>query len=83
MTFLIEHRNSEDSLWMEQAYIDIAPGHFRRFVEIVDAYQPLLVRYRRVEFVPPEAVVTTLGALVQKNKHYSYPDNSANWNHDV
>ena len=85
MTFLIERRVDEDSLWKEYAYVDIAPSMVRRFVEVVDGVRfPALVRYRRVEFVPPDSTVTTLGEIVRQNSQpcRREPD-SSNWNLDV
>ena len=61
MTFVVQVKEDyEDALWTDAYYIDVAPGRLRQFCESVEqGHDPFRVRYRRVEFVPPDAETRT------------------------
>jgi len=61
MTFVIQVKEDyEDALWTDAYYIDVHPARLRQFVESVEqGHDPFRVRYRQVEFVPPDAKTRT------------------------
>ena len=58
MTYVVQTREDyEDALWTDLHYVDVPPALIRRFVESVElGHDPFNVRYRAVEFVPPDAI---------------------------